>query len=419
VNGSTEPGATLTINGNAVNIDAGGNFSVPIALQEGANTLTIVATDSAGNSRRIIRVVTRDSTAPSLTVTSPVNNAHTTDAEITVTGTTDPGVAVTVNGEEVLTGTGGEFSRARLALKFGENTITVIAIDRAGNIARQSVTVFRDEVVPPPPPPPPPDGNKSNLDLMIPYILVLLIVIGGIGAGAWIFKSSGTPPTPPPGARRRPPQQQGQQGPARMRTPTEEAIARKEGYRPSDRPKSADELYGRDYGSKKPGGYQQPKYDYTQPPSKPAQPSTEPDYTDKWTQQQATWDAGSEQGEVHMPGSAPSTPPPVPQEAAVWQPAQETKVWQPPAAPAEEQIPQAPVEAVVPAPAAPAKLAAPAKPAALAKPAAPAKPTQPSAPAEPTTPAEPEPTRPDASHAKLDSDIESLLAKIGDTAKKK
>jgi len=410
VNGTTEPGATVTINGIGVLVDAGGNFTYPFDLSEGINTLTIVTTDPAGNSRKYIRVVTRDSTPPPLIVTSPVDNSHTYDNEISVTGTSEANARITVNGEEVLTGTAGEFTRGRLPIILGQNTIVVVAVDGAGNIATVTVKVIRDEVPSPPPPPPPGNGTKTNLDLMLPMILLLIIIIAGVGGAAYVFKSSSTSARPPPpgaaGARRRPPQQPQQRAPSRMRSPTEEAIARQEGYRSSDRPRNAEDLYGKDYASKKPG-YQQPKNDYSPPPANKQAPSSEPDYTTQWTQQQATWDSGQ------TASSAQSAPP---VDAGVWQPgtAEEPKVWQPPAAPAEEAIPEASTAAVEPAP--------PAPPAAPARQTAPRTP-QPSKPPA-TKPTEPEMTpepeaKPDASHAKLDSDIESLLSKIGETTKKK
>jgi parallel beta-helix repeat protein len=410
VNGTTEPGATITVNGVKVPVDAGGNFSQPIELSEGMNTLTIVTTDPAGNSRRYIRVVTRDSTPPPLTVTAPVDNSHTYDNEISVTGTSEANARITVNGEEVLTGTAGEFTRGRFPLILGQNTIVVVAVDGAGNIATVTVKVIRDEVPVPPIIPPNNNGTKNNLDLMLPMILLLVIVIGGVGGAAYVFKSgSGNARTPPPGAagaRRRPPQQQQQQrGPTKMRSPTEEAIARKEGDRSSDRPRSADDLYGKDYASKK-SGYQEPKYDYSQPPASKQAASQEPDYTNQWTQKQAAWDSGQ---------TTSNTQPQPDADPGVWQPgaAEAPKVWQPPAAPAEEEIPEAPTAVAEPAP--PASRPTPAKPPARAP--QPAKPPA-TKPAEPEVPPEPE-AKPDESHAKLDSDIESLLAKIGETSKKK
>ena len=63
--GTTEAGVTLTINGEAVNIGLDGGFSkmnLPLVL--GPNNITVLAVDSAGNSRMLVIKVTRDETLP-------------------------------------------------------------------------------------------------------------------------------------------------------------------------------------------------------------------------------------------------------------------------------------------------------------------------------------------------------------------
>jgi hypothetical protein len=50
VQGTTEPGATVTVNGEAVEVGGDGSFRKTVALnREGLNTLVIRATDPAGN----------------------------------------------------------------------------------------------------------------------------------------------------------------------------------------------------------------------------------------------------------------------------------------------------------------------------------------------------------------------------------
>ena len=73
------------------------------------NTITLVATDAAGNRTSVMRSVTLDTTAPVLTVSTPADGATVQDSVITVAGTaTDLSVVrVTVNGGAApLTGTG-------------------------------------------------------------------------------------------------------------------------------------------------------------------------------------------------------------------------------------------------------------------------------------------------------------------------
>lgn len=49
---------TITINGNRAIVDSEGNFSQVVEINEGDNTITIIATDIAGNSTQVIRKVT-------------------------------------------------------------------------------------------------------------------------------------------------------------------------------------------------------------------------------------------------------------------------------------------------------------------------------------------------------------------------
>lgn len=55
---------TLTVNGKAVTVGSGGAFSTTVTLTEGANTITVVATDSAGKSSTVVRRVTLDTSIP-------------------------------------------------------------------------------------------------------------------------------------------------------------------------------------------------------------------------------------------------------------------------------------------------------------------------------------------------------------------
>lgn len=58
VMGVTEPGARLSVNGLLVELSSNGSFSVVIALLEGVNTITVTATDDAGNQESVSVTVT-------------------------------------------------------------------------------------------------------------------------------------------------------------------------------------------------------------------------------------------------------------------------------------------------------------------------------------------------------------------------
>lgn len=74
VSGVATPGsdvvsiASVTINGDAVEVEEDGNFSKEITLEsEGNNTITVIATDSLGKTTQIIRNVLLDTKAPVIT----------------------------------------------------------------------------------------------------------------------------------------------------------------------------------------------------------------------------------------------------------------------------------------------------------------------------------------------------------------
>jgi RHS repeat-associated protein len=154
--------AQVTVNGVASNLDAAaGTWSIAnVALALGANTLTVSATDKAGNDVTRAVTVTRvqpppppDTTAPLLFVASPQDKLVTPSPAVTVSGTAkDEGEGatgvrrVTVNGREAsLDATTGTWSAADVPLDEGVNVISVSAFDGAPtpNRADATVTVTR------------------------------------------------------------------------------------------------------------------------------------------------------------------------------------------------------------------------------------------------------------------------------------
>lgn len=63
-NDVTSSPVTVTVNGDSVTVQSNGSFSKTVTLVEGENTITIIATDSAGKSTTVTRHVTLDTGAP-------------------------------------------------------------------------------------------------------------------------------------------------------------------------------------------------------------------------------------------------------------------------------------------------------------------------------------------------------------------
>ena len=132
------------------------NFSLTVGNN---NPITAIAKDGAGNDStphtiNVIRQPPADTTAPSLTITSPGNDSHTESATTTVTGTVadlgdfPSGVAeVTVNNVPATINGDCTWTRANVPLVEGPNPIIVVARDNANNSSpAQTRTVHRDNL---------------------------------------------------------------------------------------------------------------------------------------------------------------------------------------------------------------------------------------------------------------------------------
>lgn len=124
-----------------------GVFSCTAPVQvstEGANQVVIgTAQDKAGNTASVSVNVSLDKTAPVLTITSPTNNQAVTPGSVTVTGTaTDAlsGIATVMCGSAAATITGSNFTCTYTVVP-GPNTLTVQAVDKAGNTTQSTVSV--------------------------------------------------------------------------------------------------------------------------------------------------------------------------------------------------------------------------------------------------------------------------------------
>ncbi|WP_164997800.1 hypothetical protein, partial [Methanolobus psychrotolerans] len=142
--------ASVTVNGVSASLD-GNNYSATIDLTEGANTITVVAVDSAGNSGSnsstsivldtVVPVVYIDPVTTPTNVSSQTINGSVVDVNL---------ASVTVNGESAsLDGT--NYS-ATIDLTEGENTITVVATDNAGNTGVNSTSIVLNSGPDPVPP---------------------------------------------------------------------------------------------------------------------------------------------------------------------------------------------------------------------------------------------------------------------------
>ena len=152
VNGVAATGGTATGSATA-------NWSQSVALNPGANTITVVARDASTNQNSTTVSITvsyappaGDTTSPTVAITSHTNNQTVTSSPVTVAGTaTDSGLgnngisSVTVNGVAATGGTATGSATANWSrsttLSPGANTITVVARDASTNQNSTTVSI--------------------------------------------------------------------------------------------------------------------------------------------------------------------------------------------------------------------------------------------------------------------------------------
>jgi uncharacterized protein YfaP (DUF2135 family) len=123
---------TVTVNGTPVTVDPD-TFKTTVHLVEGVNTITVVATDAAGNQTTSVIHVTLDTIPPKITLSSLSDTAVTNQNVVQINGTVSDSTSVTlkVNGEAVPVSS-GSFSTIDTIVE-GFNGLTFTATDAAGN----------------------------------------------------------------------------------------------------------------------------------------------------------------------------------------------------------------------------------------------------------------------------------------------
>ena len=123
--------------------DKDGNFSFTVSLSNGNSQIATRTEDKNKKSDfSNSYTVSFINKAPSLNVNAPSDGQSFSKDQnsVNVTGTTDPGVNVTVNGFWAVTNENNNFSY-NLPLQNGDNQIKVIATDQAGNKTEKDLKV--------------------------------------------------------------------------------------------------------------------------------------------------------------------------------------------------------------------------------------------------------------------------------------
>jgi len=100
ITGRTEAGAELTINSFPV-IVSDGAFEHNVHLDEGSNSVVVVAMDSLGNTNSTVLNITMDTVPPIIHLESPVNGSWTTEPTVELRGSVENGSSLYIAGVEV------------------------------------------------------------------------------------------------------------------------------------------------------------------------------------------------------------------------------------------------------------------------------------------------------------------------------
>ena len=119
-------------------------------LADGNYTLSATVQDYAGNTSNPVALqFTIDTVPPRITLTAPTRTL-TNQPDLTLAGTLSKIATLTVNGQPTTVNSTLQFSLP-ITLTEGANTYTLVATDRAGNVATTTLTITLDTVPPPQP----------------------------------------------------------------------------------------------------------------------------------------------------------------------------------------------------------------------------------------------------------------------------
>jgi hypothetical protein len=174
VSGLTEPGLNITVSTlnhtTTATAGADGRFELDAGLSEGLNLVTILVRDRAGNPNQTVRKVTSDTVPPRIITSSLFDGMVVDESRVFLEGLTEAGAMVKVQGNIIEVGYTGQFSKW-VDLPSATNTITIDAVDKAGNKASVTVHVLRKTK-----PGPTNGGLKAGPDYF-PWVLLIIIII--------------------------------------------------------------------------------------------------------------------------------------------------------------------------------------------------------------------------------------------------
>ncbi len=139
--------ATVDVTASLVN----GNYSFPVTLALGSNTIKVIATDAAANSANAEVTVILDSTLPSVVITAPTTGFRTLSSSSQISGTASDNGSITKLEYSIGAGAAVDITANLVSgnysfnapLAVGPNVVQVKATDDVGNSSTATVNVQR------------------------------------------------------------------------------------------------------------------------------------------------------------------------------------------------------------------------------------------------------------------------------------
>jgi hypothetical protein len=124
-------------------VPSSGSFSEEIgSLKKGSNEIYIIAktVDGKHEKQTAKYTIVFKNTKPTLEITEPSDNATVNNSDVKVAGKTDKDVEIRINSSPVVVSVQNTF-QTNARLKEGDNTITIDAVDNAGNTESKTLKV--------------------------------------------------------------------------------------------------------------------------------------------------------------------------------------------------------------------------------------------------------------------------------------
>ncbi|UCC93974.1 MAG: hypothetical protein JSW25_04735, partial [Thermoplasmata archaeon] len=146
VEGITDPGVQVTVDGVSVTVDAEGRFNRSLTLVNGVNTIVVVATDVQSNTVTVTRTVTVDTILPEVILDQ--DEFITNQLTFTLSGTKKADATIYVNGYlPQFFGSTTFTTQVDLPVE-GLNDVDIWSEDLAGNNWSTSILIERDTTPP-------------------------------------------------------------------------------------------------------------------------------------------------------------------------------------------------------------------------------------------------------------------------------